>query len=102
MRVTHIITRLIVGGAQENTLASLLGLQLKPGMKVDLISGPSAGPEGSLEYVLEGCPDMLQIVPHLVRPVRPVSDWLALSHLTKMLARLKPDVVHTHSGKAGV
>ena len=32
MRVTHVITRLIVGGAQENTVASVLGLQQKPGL----------------------------------------------------------------------
>ena len=46
MRVTHIITRLIVGGAQENTVSSVLGLQRKPGLEVDLISGPTTGPEG--------------------------------------------------------
>ena len=30
MRVTHVITRLIVGGAQENTVATVLGLRRKP------------------------------------------------------------------------
>ena len=49
MRVLHVITRLIVGGAQENTLTSVLGLHRKPGLSVELISGPSPGPEGSLE-----------------------------------------------------
>ena len=49
MRVTHVITRLIVGGAQENTVASVLGLRAKPGLQVDLISGLTHGPEGSLE-----------------------------------------------------
>ena len=34
MRVTHIITRLIVGGAQENTVATVLGLRQKPGVEV--------------------------------------------------------------------
>jgi len=33
MRVTHIITRLVVGGAQENTVASVLGLRQKPASK---------------------------------------------------------------------
>jgi len=102
MRVTHIITRLIVGGAQENTLASVIGLRLKPGVKVDLISGRSEGPEGSLEHLLAECPDTLQIMPELVRPVRPWSDWRALRLLTEVLVRLQPDIVHTHSGKAGV
>jgi hypothetical protein len=34
MRITHVITRLIIGGAQENTLASVLGLRQKPGFEV--------------------------------------------------------------------
>ena len=46
MRVTHIITRLVVGGAQENTVATVLGLRKKSGVEVDLISGPTTGPEG--------------------------------------------------------
>jgi hypothetical protein len=52
MRVTHIITRLIVGGAQENTVATVLGLRQKPGVEVHLLSGPTTGPEGSLESEL--------------------------------------------------
>ena len=49
MRVTHVITRLIVGGAQENTIASVLGLRARPGLDVDLIAGPTIGAEGSLQ-----------------------------------------------------
>ena len=49
MKVTHIITRLVVGGAQENTLATVRGLRAKPGVEVNLIAGPAIGPEGSLE-----------------------------------------------------
>ena len=55
MRVTHVITRLIVGGAQENTIASVLGLREKPGLEVDLVAGPTLGPEGSLESLLADC-----------------------------------------------
>ena len=52
MRVTHVITRLIVGGAQENTIASVFGLRARPGVEVDLISGPTTGPEGSLASLI--------------------------------------------------
>jgi glycosyltransferase involved in cell wall biosynthesis len=102
MRVTHIITRLVVGGAQENTIATVLGLRQKPGVTVQLISGPTVGPEGSLEPVVAAIPGLLTIVPTLVRPVHPLKDWLALNHLTRLLREQKPDVVHTHSGKAGI
>jgi glycosyltransferase involved in cell wall biosynthesis len=102
MRVTHIITRLVVGGAQENTIATILGLRQKSGVTVQLISGPTIGPEGSLEHVVAAIPNLLTIVPTLVRPVHPLKDWLALNHLTRLLREQQPDVVHTHSGKAGI
>jgi glycosyltransferase involved in cell wall biosynthesis len=102
MRVTHVITRLIVGGAQENTVASVLGLRNKPGLEVDLISGPTSGPEGSLESSFTNIPGALTVTPHLVRPVHPLKDWLALRDLTRLLRERRPDIVHTHSSKAGV
>ncbi|MGA2787083.1 MAG: glycosyltransferase family 4 protein [Verrucomicrobiota bacterium] len=102
MRVTHIITRLVVGGAQENTVASVLGLRQKPGVDVHLLSGPTTGPEGSIESELAGTPEILTRVPELVRPVHPLKDWLALRRLENILRQQKPDIVHTHSGKAGI
>jgi glycosyltransferase involved in cell wall biosynthesis len=102
MRVTHIITRLIVGGAQENTISSVLGLRDKPGVEVRLISGPTHGPEGTLEGAFANYPGLLRVLPELVRPVHPWLDVRALSKLTTMLREDKPDIVHAHSGKAGV
>ena len=102
MRVTHVITRLIVGGAQENTVASVLGLREKPGLHVNLVAGPTVGPEGSLEPVLGTQPGLLTIVPQLVRPLHPWKDWLALRRLTEVFRACPPRIVHTHSGKAGV
>lgn len=102
MRVTHIITRLIVGGAQENTLASVLGLRQRYGLDVRLIAGPTRGPEGSLEAVAATVPGLLTIEPALVRPVHPWNDMLAFRRLSRLLRAQQPDVVHTHSGKAGV
>jgi glycosyltransferase involved in cell wall biosynthesis len=102
MRVTHIITRLVIGGAQENTVATVLGLRARPGVEPLLVSGPTTGPEGSLESAFADAPDLLTIVPTLVRPVHPWKDWRALRHLTRILERTRPDLVHTHSGKAGV
>ncbi len=102
MRVTHVITRLIVGGAQENTLASVFGLRRKPGLEVDLVSGPTLGPEGSLAHLCQDRPGVLTIVPRLVRRISPWDDLLALRCLSKLFLASRPDIVHTHSGKAGV
>ena len=102
MRVTHAITRLVVGGAQENTIASVLGLRNIPGLDVDLISGPTTGPEGSLEPKFKDAPTALTIIPELVRPVHPWNDFIALRKLTRIFRQRQPHIVHTHSGKAGV
>lgn len=102
MRVAHVITRLIVGGAQENTLASVLGLRQKPGLEITLISGPTRGSEGSLEPVFIDYPGLLQVIPELVRPIRPWNDRRALVTLSRIFSERRPDIVHTHSGKAGI
>jgi glycosyltransferase involved in cell wall biosynthesis len=102
MRVTHVITRLIVGGAQENTVASVLGLREKPGLGVDLVVGPTLGPEGSLESLFADHPLLLTIVPQLVRPLHPLKDCLAWKRLTQLFRERRPEIVHTHSGKAGI
>jgi hypothetical protein len=48
MRVMHVITRMIVGGAQENTLHNCLDLVHDFGDNVLLVCGPALGPEGDL------------------------------------------------------
>ena len=102
MRVIHVITRLIVGGAQENTAASVLGLREKPGLDVTLVAGPSIGSEGSLESLFVDGPPVLTVMPELVRPVSPLQDYLAWKRLTELFRTRRPDIVHTHSGKAGI
>jgi glycosyltransferase involved in cell wall biosynthesis len=102
MRVTHIITRLVIGGAQENTVATVLGLRQKPDVHVRLISGPTTGSEGSMESSFATYPEILTVAPDLIRPVHPWKDIRAWSHLTRALRQESPDIVHTHSGKAGI
>lgn len=102
MRVSHVITRLIVGGAQENTLSSVVGLGRLPDWEVELISGPTRGAEGSLESVARAVPGLLRLEPSLVRPVHPLMDGLAYLRLKAHFRRTRPHIVHTHSGKAGI
>ncbi len=101
MRIVHVITRLIVGGAQENTLLSCEGLQQR-GHEVVLLAGPTAGPEGSLVDRARAGPYLFEEIPNLVRPVSPTRDMRALACLRRRFVELRPDVVHTHSSKAGV
>ena len=102
MRVLHVITRLIVGGAQENTISSVLGLRQKPGLSVKLITGRTNKAEGSLEPPLSAVPDLLEIIPELVRPIHLRNDIITLRKLTGVFRAERPHIVHTHSSKAGV
>ncbi|QOJ13819.1 MAG: glycosyltransferase family 4 protein [Planctomycetia bacterium] len=101
MHICHVITRLIIGGAQENTVLSCEGLR-ELGHRVTLISGPTRGPEGSLlERVRAGGYALIEI-PELIRSINPWYDVRAGRELTRLFEDLRPDVVHTHSSKAGI
>ncbi|MCF7668596.1 MAG: glycosyltransferase family 4 protein [Verrucomicrobia bacterium] len=103
MRVVHVITRLIVGGAQENTVDTVLGLRKAFGVDATLVSGPTYGPEGSLERVFDNEPaGVLTVLPGLVRPINPALDIAAFFRLYRLFKARQPDIVHTHSGKAGI
>ena len=101
MRIVHIITRLIVGGAQENTILTCEGLAER-GHEVFLWAGPTTGPEGSLVERARGGAYRYEEFPDLIRAVSPWHDFRARRILRQRLDELKPDVVHTHSSKAGV
>ena len=102
MRIAHIITRMILGGAQENTLLNCEDLLRDYGDEVLLITGPPLGPEGSLldRARARGVP--LEIVPSLRRAIHPWRDWTSYRALRRVLRSYRPDVVHTHSAKGGL
>jgi glycosyltransferase involved in cell wall biosynthesis len=102
MRVAHIITRLIVGGAQENTLFNVDDQHHLFGDEVCLITGPDAGPEGSLETAARARGLDVRIVPELRRNLRPWSDLRSVAALRRALRNFQPELVHTHSSKAGI
>ncbi|WDE96167.1 glycosyltransferase family 4 protein [Lentisphaera profundi] len=101
MKIAHIITRMIIGGAQENTLLSCMG-QVRDGHEVFLITGPTSGPEGELlkKHDTEG----LKIieVPDLIRSINPLKDLRCYYALRQIIKDEKFDVVHTHASKAGI
>jgi glycosyltransferase involved in cell wall biosynthesis len=102
MRIVHVITRLIIGGAQENTLLTVSGLYHDYQDDVTLITGPAEGPEGDLFGRAAEQGLKVELMPELVRAVRPGTDLRAYRRLRQAFRRLRPDVVHTHSSKAGI
>lgn len=102
MDVAHIITRLIVGGAQENTLLTVEDQHRDYGDRVTLITGPPLGPEGSLLERAQAGGFDVRVVPSLRRSIHPVRDAAALRALSAELRNIRPQLVHTHSSKAGI
>ncbi|MEO8494911.1 MAG: glycosyltransferase family 4 protein [Planctomycetota bacterium] len=102
MRIAHVITRMIVGGAQENTLFTCEDLVREYGDDVLLITGPAIGPEGDLLTQGRGEEVPIAYVPALRRAIHPWRDFQSYSAIKRILRDFKPDVVHTHSAKGGM
>jgi len=101
VRVLHVITRLIVGGAQENTIASVARVDPSR-FESSLWIGPQTGAEGSLLRDARARSIVVRVFPRLVREVRPWHDALVTLQLARQMRRGRFDIVHTHSSKAGI
>jgi glycosyltransferase involved in cell wall biosynthesis len=102
LRVLHVITRLIIGGAQENTLLTAIGQHRTRGMRVTLLAGIDDGPEGNLHDRAHAAGVDLRLMKELVRPIAPATDAVALTKLVAFIRAGRYDLVHTHSSKAGI
>ncbi len=101
MTILHIITRLIAGGAQQNTVMSCAA-QVAAGHRVHLAYGPIYGPEGSLLEEAKQSGATLIEVPSMRRSILPGHDWFCYRAIRRIIRDVRPDVVHTHSSKAGI
>jgi glycosyltransferase involved in cell wall biosynthesis len=99
IRTLHVITRLALGGAAENTLRQLLALD-RAGYASPLAVGIAASDPRFVESARRrGC--RLIDVPALDREPSPAGDLRALGTLTRLMRRDRPAIVHTHTSKAG-
>jgi len=101
VKIVHIITRLILGGAQENTLITCK-LLAQRGHDVTLITGPAIGPEGELFEQTKSQKYDVIVIPKMIRAICPLYDTITYYQIKRHLKHLQPDIVHTHSAKAGV
>ncbi|WP_038369372.1 glycosyltransferase family 4 protein [Brackiella oedipodis] len=98
MKIVYVITRSdVIGGANIHLLDLAVGMQ-DAGHEVTVLIGGEG--EVSQKFRQQG----LQVISlkHLVRPIKPWQDLQALLELRRVLKRLKPDLVHAHSSKAGI
>jgi glycosyltransferase involved in cell wall biosynthesis len=97
--VVHVITRLSLGGSSENTVLSVRGLQ-RAGHDCLLVAGAEQSESRVVEAArADGC--RVELSPSLVRELAPVRDLRALGDLLALFRRARPDLVHTHTSKAG-
>ena len=108
-KIIHIITRLDMGGSAQNTLHTCQELSDK--YEMVLVYGLSHESrmtelekqivESGIETAKMGGVEVLPLPP-MVRRINPVKDIAALISLIRLIVRERPDIVHTHSSKAGL
>ncbi len=94
------IARLNIGGPARHTVILEHGLRAY-GFETLLVHGTPTSDEGSLEELVEEREVRAIRVPGLGRRVHAGGDLLALWHLVRLMYREKPDILHTHTAKAG-
>ncbi|MEO1402782.1 MAG: glycosyltransferase family 4 protein [Cyanobacteria bacterium J06635_1] len=97
IKVLHLITRLAVGGAQDNTL-----LTVENHDRTRFESHLAANPDDEWLLRAQQAADGFHPLPNLVRPIHLLKDIRALLDIVALLRRENFDVLHTHSSKAGI
>ena len=97
MRVLHVIARLNVGGTARY-LTQLVNELPKHGIQTFIATGFVQGSEAE-----DHSSQSIQIlrIPALGRAINPFKDYKAYKQLEEIIAEVKPDVIHTHTFKAG-
>jgi len=100
LTIVHVIARLNVGGAALHVL-QLACEQQRRGHDVVVVAGTLAVGEESMEYVADELGVAVLKLPALQRELSPRADAAAIRALRGILRRRRPDVLHTHTAKAG-
>lgn len=98
IKVIHIITKLELGGAQQNTIYTVSNLSNEI-FDVKLISGPGGILDNDTKKDLK---EKLIFIKNLKREISPLNDLISLLKISFILIKEKPDIIHTHSSKAGI
>ncbi len=96
MKLLLIITRGELGGGQRHVVDLLAGLKQEYDLEV------ATGEDGYLVESARALGVPVHLVPHLVMPISPYKDIRALLELSRLIAKVQPDLVHAHTSKAGV
>jgi glycosyltransferase involved in cell wall biosynthesis len=96
----HIIARLNIGGAALYVIELIERLNAS-GYAGELVCGVVGANEGDMQYVADQKGVTVTVIPSLGREISPVSDLKTLFELWQIIRHERPDIVHTHTAKAG-
>lgn len=101
MLIVHLIARLNDGGPARVLAALGAGLAAR-GHRVLVLSGSCDDSEPDLADAVRAAGVEVERVPGLGRRVSPTDDLRAFVHVLRRLRQLRPDLLHTHTAKAGL
>jgi glycosyltransferase involved in cell wall biosynthesis len=100
LRIVRIIARLNIGGPAIHV--TLLTERLREhGYETTLLCGMVSAHEGDMQYFAQAHGVEPVMIPELGRELHPLRDLVTLYKVYRLLRTLKPDIVHTHTAKAG-
>lgn len=100
VRVLRLFSRLNVGGPAIHVILATEGLDPNRYDSL-LVVGREGEREGSFEEYARSRAIPLEVLPSFGRSIHPIRDLVTFFTLLRMMRRLRPDVVHTHTAKAG-
>jgi glycosyltransferase involved in cell wall biosynthesis len=100
VRVVRVIARLNMGGPALHVAYLTAGLRER-GYETTLVAGSLARGEDSMEYVTRELGIEVESLPALHREIALWRDALAVVRLAALIRRVRPQIVHTHTAKAG-
>jgi len=100
IRVLRVIARLNMGGPALHVTYLARGLASR-GYETTLIAGDVARGEESMAFVADRAGVEVVRLPGLSRELSPIRDAVAAWHVARIIRRVRPDIVHTHTAKAG-
>lgn len=100
IRVLQITGRLSIGGPSIHVV--LLSQYLRDrGYDAQLVSGEAIANESDMGYFAEAHGVVPLLIPHIARKLNPIQDLMMLWRLYQLMRNTKPDIIHTHTTKAG-